>query len=225
MTGMFQQSTLKFLSNLAKNNNKVWLDANRESYMASKADFENFVSLLLKKIAAFDEDIKELQAKDCTFRLNRDIRFSKDKTPYKVNMGASMNRGGKKSIYGGYYFHLEPGNKSFVGGGMWMPMPLELKKVRQEIDYNFEEFKNIVTNKNFTAHYKELEASSDVKLTNIPREYEKTNPAAEYLKLKSFIATKSLKDAELTSSSLLNNTEKTLKALMPLVDFLNRAIE
>src|ERR1044071_4143311 len=131
---MFLQSTLKFLSNLAKNNNKVWLDENRDNYIAAKADFENFISVLIKKISAFDEDIKELQAKDCTFRLNRDIRFSKDKTPYKVNMGASLNRGGKKSIYAGYYFHMEPGNKSFVGGGLWMPMPPELKKVRQEID-------------------------------------------------------------------------------------------
>jgi uncharacterized protein (TIGR02453 family) len=222
---MFQQSTLKFLSNLAKNNNKLWLDANRESYIVAKTDFENFVSLLIKKITAFDEDITELQAKDCTFRLNRDIRFSKDKTPYKVNMGASLNKGGKKSIYAGYYFHLEPGNKSFIGGGLWMPMPSELKKVRQEIDYNFDKFKDVVTNKNFITHYKELEATNDVKLTNIPREYEKTNPAAEYLKLKSFIATKPLMDAELTSSSLLNNSEKAFKALLPLVNFLNRAIE
>lgn len=220
---MFQTATLNFLTNLSKNNNKIWLDENRNRYLAAKNDFENFVSSLIKKIAAFDNDIKELQAKDCTFRLNRDIRFSKDKTPYKVNMGASLNKGGKKSIYAGYYFHLEPGNKSFAGGGLWMPMPPELKKVRQEIDYNFDEFQGILNSKKFVEHFTELEATKDIKLTNVPREYEKTNPAAEYLKLKSFIATKPIRDAELTHSLLLSHTVKAFQALAPLVRFLNNS--
>jgi uncharacterized protein (TIGR02453 family) len=222
---MFQPSTLTFLKQLAKNNNKVWLDANKNSYLTAKNDFENFVSLLIKKVSLFDSDIKELQAKDCTFRLNRDIRFSKDKTPYKINMGASINRGGKKSMYAGYYFHLEPGNKSFAGGGLWMPMAPELKKVRQEIDYNLDEFVNILNNKKFITHYTALEITDDVKLVNPPRGYEKTNPAADYLKLKSFIATKTVSDAELTSSSLLFNISKALEALMPVVKFLNKAFE
>jgi uncharacterized protein (TIGR02453 family) len=220
---MFQTATINFLTGLAKNNNKIWLYENRNRYLAAKNDFENFVSSLIKKIAAFDNDIKELQAKDCTFRLNRDIRFSKDKTPYKVNMGASLNKGGKKSIYAGYYFHLEPGNKSFAGGGLWMPMPPELKKVRQEIDYNFDEFQGILNNKKFVEHFTELEATKDIKLTNVPREYEKTNPAAEYLKLKSFIATKPIRDAELTHSLLLSHTVKAFQALAPLVRFLNNS--
>ena len=220
---MFQNSTLDFLRNLAKNNNKIWLDANKDKYLKAKDDFESFVSLLIKKISAFDSDIKEVQAKECVFRLNRDIRFSKDKTPYKTNMGASINRGGKKSLYAGYYFHLEPGNKSFAGGGLWMPMSPELKKVRQEIDYNFDEFKKIIKSRKFITQYGELESSSDMKLTNIPREYEKTNPAAEYLKLKSFIATKSISDGELTDKSLLSNTARAFEALAPLIKFLNNS--
>jgi uncharacterized protein (TIGR02453 family) len=222
---MFQSSTINFLKQLAKNNNKVWFEKNRDNYLSAKIDFENFVSLVIKKISSFDTDIKELQVKDCTFRLNRDIRFSKDKTPYKTNMGASINRGGKKSMYAGYYFHLEPGNKSFVGGGLWMPMAPELKKVRQEIDYNFDEFEGILNNKKFITHYTELEITADVKLVNLPRGYEKTNPAAEYLKLKSFIATKPVKDADLINSSLLTQTTKTFDALMPFVKFLNRSLE
>ena len=222
---MFQPSTLNFLKQLAKNNNKVWLDENRNNYLAAKNDFENFVSSLIKKVSLFDEDIKELQAKDCTFRLNRDIRFSKDKTPYKINMGASINRGGKKSLYAGYYFHLEPGNKSFAAGGLWMPMAPELKKVRQEIDYNLDEFVGILNNKKFINHYTALEITDDVKLINLPRGYEKTNPAAEYLKLKSFIATKPVSDAELTSPSLINSTSKAFEALMPFIKFLNKALE
>ncbi|MEP6596451.1 MAG: DUF2461 domain-containing protein [Ginsengibacter sp.] len=222
---MFQQSTLNFLRHLAKNNNKIWLDENRDSYLNAKNDFENFISLLIKRLSTFDADIKELQVKDCTFRLNRDIRFSKDKTPYKINMGASLNRGGKKSLYAGYYFHLEPGNKSFAGGGLWMPMAPELKKLRQEIDYNFDEFVGILNNKKFITHYAALEMTEDVKLINLPRGYKKTNPAADYVKLKSFIATKPISDIELIDPSLLNKTSKPFEALMPFVKFLNKALE
>ena len=222
---MFKPSTLNFLKQLAKNNNKIWLDENRNNYLYAKNDFENFVSLLIKKISSFDPNIKELEVKDCVFRLNRDIRFSKDKTPYKINMGASINRGGKKSLYAGYYFHLEPGNKSFIGGGLWMPMAPDLKKVRQEIDYNFEEFTGVLNNKKFISHYSELEITGDMKLVNLPRGYEKTNPAAEYLKLKSFIATKPVSDSELIDSPLLSQATKAFEALMPLVKFLNKSLE
>jgi len=221
---MFQQSTILFLKNLAKNNNKIWFDEHRSNYLAAKNDYENFVSALIKKVGVFDTDIKELQAKECTFRINRDIRFSKDKTPYKVNMGASLNRGGKKSIYAGYYFHLEPGNKSFAGGGLWMPMAPDLKKVRQEIDYNFDEFTSIIKDKQFIAHYKALDTSDDMKLINLPRGYEKTNPAAEFLKLKSFIAIKNIGDAELVTPSLLAKTAKAFEALKPFITFLNQAL-
>src|SRR6476469_1352664 len=104
---MFQSSTVSFLKDLKKNNNKPWFDSHRGKYLSAKIDFENFISDVLEATSGFDPDIKELQAKSCTFRINRDIRFSKDKTPYKTNMGASLNRGGKKSIFAGYYFHLE----------------------------------------------------------------------------------------------------------------------
>lgn len=222
---MLQPSTLKFLSRLAKNNNKIWLEEHRIEYISAKKDFEHFISQLIKKTAAFDTDIKELQVKDCIFRLNRDIRFSKDKKPYKINMGASLNRGGKKSLFAGYYFHLEPGDKSFVGGGLWMPMAPELKKVRQEIDYCFDEFAGIIQNKKFISHYTALETSNGIKLSNVPRGYEKTNPAAEYLKLKSFIATKKITDVELVQPSLTNQVTKAFEGLLPLIKFLNKGIE
>ncbi|MGZ5134058.1 MAG: DUF2461 domain-containing protein, partial [Flavitalea sp.] len=136
---MLQQSTLTFLKGLAKNNDKSWFESHRKQYEQAKQDFEGFIKIILEKHCKKDEDLKDLEAKKCTFRINRDIRFSKDKSPYKSNFGASMDRGGKKSIYAGYYFHLEPG-KSFAGGGLWMPMAPEMKKVRQEIDYCFDEF-------------------------------------------------------------------------------------
>ncbi len=222
---MFQKSTLSFLKSVSKNNNKAWFDENRDLYLSAKIDFENFVQLLIKTTGSFDDTIKELQVKDCTFRLNRDIRFSKDKTPYKVNMGASINQGGKKSIFSGYYFHLEPGNKSFAGGGLWMPGAPELKKIRQEIDYNFDEFISIIKNKSFVENYRDLDTSDEFKLTNLPRGYDKTNPAAEYLKLKSFIATKQIKDDILVRPELISETKRAFEALMPFIKFLNRCLE
>lgn len=222
---MLQLATVKFLKNLSKNNNKTWFDAHRNEYVDAKSDFESFVATLIKRTGAFDSDVKELQVKECVFRLNRDIRFSKDKTPYKINMGASINRGGKKSIYAGYYFHVEPGGKSFAGGGLWMPMTSELKKIRQEIDYCFSEFKGIVADKSFVSEYKELENTPDVKLNNLPRGYDKENPAGEYLKFKSLIATKYLPDEDLTSNKLADKTIKAFKSLMPLIKFINKALE
>ena len=221
---MVQTSTLNFLKILSKNNNKVWFDAHRNQYIDAKDDFGKFVSQLITGTSKFDADIKDLQLKDCVFRINRDIRFSKNKTPYKTNLAASLDKGGKKSIYAGYYFHLEPG-KSFVAGGIWMPMAPDLKKIRQEIDYCFDEFRGIVTNKNFKAAYGKLEATDDIKLTNLPRGYNKENPAAEFLKLKSLIVSKPIADDELTKSNLVKRTTRSFEMLMPLIKFINKALE
>lgn len=222
---MLQPSTIQFLKRLSKNNNKPWFDTHRNAYLDAKLDFENFVAGLIKETAKFDPDVKDLQAKKCVFRINRDIRFSKNKIPYKTNMGASLDRGGKKSIYAGYYFHTQPNGKSFAGGGIWMPMAPELKKIRQEIDYSLDEFKKIIENKNFVTTYGELENTPDVRLNNLPRGYDKDNPAGEYLKFKSMIALQPLTDDDLTSKNLTGKTIKAFKALTPLVKFINRAIE
>ena len=200
------------------------MDSNRDRYLDAKLDFEAFISSLIKKTSVFDSDIKELVVKDCTFRINRDIRFSKDKTPYKINMGASINKGGKKSIYAGYYFQLEPGGRSLAGGGIWMPMAPELKKVRQEIDYCYEEFESILSSKKFKTAYGGIETTGDLKLTNLPRGYDKANPSAEYLKLKSIFAMKRIPDSEISQPGLLHNAAKTFSALTPLIKFINRAL-
>jgi uncharacterized protein (TIGR02453 family) len=222
---MFLPSTVSFLKELKKNNNKPWFDNHRDKYLSAKTDFENFIEKVLGVTAVFDADIKELTAKNCTFRINRDIRFSKDKTPYKINMGASLNRGGKKSIFAGYYFHLEPGGKSFAGGGLWMPMPLELKKLRQEIDYCYPEFTKIITSAAFTKQYPGLEMNEGSKLVNVPKGYDKDNPAAAFLKLKSFVATRDIPDSLLTNAGLVTEVSRAFKALWPLVTFMNRAME
>jgi uncharacterized protein (TIGR02453 family) len=138
-------------------------------------------------------------------------------------MGAFISKGGKKGIHAGYYFHLEPGN-SFAGGGLYMPMPPELAKVRQEIDYNLGSFQKIVKSSAFRKVYGGLDLSAEHLLSKVPKGYLPDNPAAEYLRLKSFIAFHTMTDAELTDKRLLQKTEKAFKALQPLVAFLNVAV-
>ena len=221
---MLQTSTLKFLKDLNKNNNKAWFDKHRPVYEAAKADFAGFIQNIIDKHGKKDAGIKELKAKDCLFRINRDVRFAKDKSTYKNNFGASISMGGKKSIHAGYYFHLQPG-EAFVGGGVWMPVPAELKKIRQETDYCFDEFKKIIGAKKFTSVYGDLIKDGDTSLVKVPQGFEKENPAADYIKLKSFIATKKLDDKELTSKDLVKLTLEAMEALQPLLAFLNRAMD
>jgi uncharacterized protein (TIGR02453 family) len=221
---MLESATIRFLSQLKKNNNRDWFEKHRPDYEAAKIDFQNFIYLLIKFIGKTDLSVAGLNAKDCLFRINRDVRFSKDKSPYKTNMGASIKRGGKKSPFCGYYFHCEPG-ASFIGGGLWLPESSTVKKVRQEIDYNFEEFKNIINDKKFKTVYGDLYKGADVSLATAPKGYEKDHPAISYLKLKCFIAETKLTDDELTKSTLYKKTITAFQALSPFVHFINRAIE
>lgn len=222
---MLQKSTLQFLKGLKQNNVKEWFDANRKAYDAARADFTSLVANVIAQFGKKDETIAALQAKDCLFRINRDVRFSKDKSPYKTNFGASIARGGKKSIYAGYYIHIEPGNESFVGGGLWMPEAEHLKKVRQEIDYNLNEFEKLVTAPAFKNVYGNLYTGEDSKLSRPPKGYDDSNPAIEYLKFKSFLGLHPLKDAELTDKHLSQTIEQAFAALHPLILFINTAIE
>ena len=153
---MLQISTVKFLKDLKKHNNKPWFDANRKIYEAAKADYLNFIQKVIDSHGKNDPEIRNIVAKDCLFRINRDVRFSKDKSPYKTNFGASINKGGKQSVStAGYYFHLQPG-ESFTGGGIWMPEKENLQKIRQEVDYNLDDFKKIISGKKFKTVFGEL---------------------------------------------------------------------
>jgi len=221
---MLEPQTLKLLSQLKKNNNKPWFDSHRTQYEAARIAFSNFIQLVIDALQKSDTTITGLSSRDCLFRINRDIRFSKDKTPYKSNFGASIKRGGRKSGFAGYYFHLEPG-ASFIGGGLWMPEAPALKAMRQEIDYNWEEFQGILEEKSFKKIYGDLYKGGDVSLSTMPKGYEKDNPAADYLRLKSFIAETRIEDEELTKGSLHKKTLVAFEALQPLLHFINRTIE
>jgi uncharacterized protein (TIGR02453 family) len=222
---MLQPATIKFLKDLKKNNNKPWFDKNRKRYEEAKADFAHFLQAVIDQHGKNDPSIKNLVAKDCMFRINRDVRFSKDKSPYKTNFGASINQGGKKAWnFAGYYFQVQPG-RNFAGGGIWMPEPNELKKVRQEIDYNFANFKKIISSKKFKSVYGDLDRSDEFLLSRVPKGYEPGNPAVDYLKLKSFVAISFFSDADLTSKGLLKKTVAAFGALQPLISFINNSVE
>jgi uncharacterized protein (TIGR02453 family) len=221
---MLQSSTLKFLKELRRNNNKPWFDAHRKQYEAARNNFENFIQSVLESHSKNDPDLKELTAKKCMFRIHRDVRFAKDKSPYKTNFGASMDKGGKKSGLAGYYFHLEPG-KSFLGGGIWMPQPDALKKVRQEIDYCLDDFKKIISGRKFQTVYGKLYTGEGIQLSKVPQGFEKDNPAAEYLKFKSWLVLADLSDSTLTSKELLKKTVDAFSVLQPFIKFLNRPLE
>ncbi len=221
---MLQQSTLRFLKDLKKNNNKPWFETHRDKFDAAKTDWETMVQKVLNRMATVDGDVANLTVKDCVFRQYRDVRFRKDKSPYKPHMGASIDRGGKKSGFAGYYFHLEPGNQSMVGGGLWMPEASSLKKVRQEIDYGWDELQSIINHKKFVDQYGDME-KGEYSLSREPKGYEKDNPAIDYIKLKSFIATHTLTDEELTGKDLFKKVISAFEALKPLIKFINRSLE
>lgn len=220
---MLQSTTIKFLNDLEKNNNKQWFEQNRLIYVGAKDDLQNMVSELIRVIAKFDAPIGNLAPKDCTFRINRDVRFSKNKSPYKTNMAAYFSRGGKKASVAGYYFHCEPG-KSYAAGGFYNPLPPELSKIRQEIDYGFDEWKKITSSKTFKKYFPEGVDGME-SLVRPPKGYDETNPAIRFLKMKHFIVSKSISDAELLSKTLVKDVAKIFETIKPMIDFLNRAVE
>jgi len=219
---MIEKSTLEFLSKLSKNNNKEWFDKNRPVYELAKTNFKEFVNELIISTAKFDPSIKHLEAKNCIFRINRDVRFSKNKAPYKNNFGAILCPGGKKSFDAGYYVQIQPG-ASFIAGGMWQPPTPQISAIRQEIDYNAAEFKKIIGTKDFKKLFGTL--SEEDKLKSVPKGYDKTHPEIELLKHKSFIIVHNLKDKDVLSKTFLKQCNEVMKAMHPLNSFLRRACD
>jgi uncharacterized protein (TIGR02453 family) len=219
---MISPTTLSFLKALKKNNNREWFDKNKEKYLKAKDNVSENIEDLLKELCRFEKKFAGLTSKDCLFRIYRDIRFSKDKKPYKINMGASINIGGKKAINAGYYLHIEPG-ASFLAGGIWMPPSDLLKKIRQEIDYNGKQINKILTEKEFKKLFGKLDEEYLLKTT--PKGYDKDHPDINLLRLTSFIAWHNLTDKEVMSKNFIAQLGKSAKELKPLIDFLNTAAE
>lgn len=216
-----QIATINFLSSLAANNNKGWFDGHRDEYEAAKNDFEQFVAGILTGLSGLDPAFKEQKAKDCIFRIYRDVRFSKDKSPYKTAFGAYFSKSGGKAHTGaGYYVHAQP-DKSFVGGGIWMPENPILKILRQEIDYNFENFKSIIEDKKFVKTFGTVQGEQ---LKKMPTGYAEDNPAGHYLKLKSFTVQHEFKNDEVVSNKFTDKCTDIFNTMQPLINFLNKAV-
>jgi uncharacterized protein (TIGR02453 family) len=219
---MIQKSTLGFLKKLKKNNNREWFNTNKHMYDEARQDFEIFVDALILTVSDFDSACAGLEPKKCIFRIYRDVRFSKNKSPYKINFGAVLRHGGRKSVNkSDYYFHLQPGNESFAGGGLFQPDNTLLKKVRRKIADDFDEWQEIIKNKEFKKHFKSF--WNEDALKRVPAGYDADHPAAEFLKLKHFIVWKDLTDEEVTSQKLVDKCDRIYRAIYPMLEFLNKA--
>jgi uncharacterized protein (TIGR02453 family) len=212
---------LTFLKQLEKNNHKEWFDINRSTYEQLRKDWIVFVGQVIQEVAKFEANAKDLDPKKCIFRINRDIRFSKNKAPYKINFGMQINPLKSKDDFNGYYLHIEPGN-CFISGGSYMPQPSRLAAIRQEIDYNFEDFKKIVEAPTFKKYFGKLGGDT---LTRPPKGYDIANEAITYIKHKDFIATRKLTDKELLEKDFVKTVAQTFKAMHPLVQFLNASTD
>lgn len=212
---------ISFLESLNANNNKEWFEKNRSVYDSLKLEWVAYIDNLIHDLILIDPSIGDLEAKKCIFRINKDVRFSKDKLPYKTNFGAILNRGGKKEMTSGYYIHVDP-KEIFIAGGAYQPSPDFLSSIRQEIDYNFEEFHEIVNNKSLKQMFGGLGGE---KLLRPPKGYLEGNLAIDYLKHKSFVLVHNFTKEELFSKAFSQNVLKGYKEMKPLNDFLNRCLE
>lgn len=213
---------LKFLKSLAKNNNREWFEKNKSKYVEVKLQFEDFLEAFHKEAVKFDESLGGLNPRKLGFRIYRDVRFSKDKRPYKVNMGAGMSAHGKMEQEPGYYIHIEPG-KSFVAGGIYMPDNENLAKIRQEIDYNIKDFQKILNDKKFKKLFPAL--GDFDKLKTAPKGYAKDHPNIDLLRYKSYIVSHNFTDAEVIQKDFVKKAAAACKTLLPLNTFLKRAMD
>ncbi len=213
---------LEFLIDLKFNNNKAWFKENQDSYRQAKAEFEEFIGILLPRIKQLDESIDVASPKECIFRIFRDVRFSKNKEPYKTNFGALIARGGRKRSYAGYYIHVEP-DESFIGGGVYMPESNVLKTIRTEIYENTGEFKQIIYNNEFRNYFPEIYGD---KLTLAPKGFPKDFKDIDLLKYKHYAVAHSVKNSFWTESEdLIEDLMDIFSVQYPFNLFLNRAIK
>jgi uncharacterized protein (TIGR02453 family) len=211
--------TLKFLSNLADHNNREWFNANKGIYLSARDNFSLFVQTLLDEMSKFDRSVAGLEANSTIFRIYRDIRFSRDKTPYQTHFSASLGGKGNASKLAGYYLFVKP-SASFLAGGVHMSEPRQLAAIRTRISDKAEDFHGIINNRKF----KKLFTLSEEKLTRVPQGFSNEDPMAEFLKYKKFVVMRSLSDKEILSSDLAKTCGEIFKEMVPFNAFFNDAV-
>ena len=212
---------LAFLRQLASNNNKAWMDDHRASYQTALQSFMDLITYLLEELGADDEGLRGLDPKKCLFRINRDTRFSKDKSPYKTNFGAAMAEGGRHEGRPVYYLHLQPGDESFVAGGLYRPSGDVLTKIRQEIDYNAGELKEVTTAPDFRQYFGAIQGDA---LKRAPQGYDPSHPNIELLKLKDYLVIHKLTDQAVTDEGFPGQALILFRTMMPFVHYLDVAV-
>lgn len=214
--------TLDFLKKLHQNNDRDWFKEHKKEYEAAREEFSTLVTALLEHFThKIDPAFSTLTAKECIFRLNRDIRFSKDKTPYKNYFSAVLHPEGRKTEKPLMYLHIAPNNNSFLALGVYEVSKEYIKKIREEIDYNADELKAIFDKKEFAKHFSEFALMENGALKSAPRGYPKDHPNIELLRLKHFIVQKSITDKELLSTDIDQKIAQIAIAGQPLNDWLN----
>ncbi|WP_321348153.1 DUF2461 domain-containing protein [uncultured Draconibacterium sp.] len=214
------EKVLGFLKQLAENNNREWFNDNRKWYEESKEKVIFLTDVLINEIGEFDPAVRGLLPKDCVFRIFRDVRFSKDKRPYKTNFGSFICKGGRKSMNPGYYFHLEPGG-CFVAGGIYMPPSPVLKSIRNYVANHGDELLDIINEPDFKKEFPEM---FDDKLKLAPKGFAKDHEHIELLKYKSFIYSKTLGENEVTGDNYIKQLVKFYEQLYPLNVYLYEAL-
>ena len=220
---MLSKHTLEFLGDLKANNNRDWFLENKKRYEEFKKDYHKLIEEFLEIMKPQDSNLELLEVKNCTFRINRDIRFSKNKSPYKTHLGIWMNTNQGNNNGPGYYIHIEKGG-SFIAAGMYSPETDDLKKIRKEIAFFYEDLEAILNDKNFKKFYSGLERTETNSLKNGPKDFDKEHPAIEFLKLKSFVAIHKIADESLFNENFVKATAEKLIVLKPLLEFLNRGL-
>lgn len=212
---------LSFLESLAAHNQKEWMDEHRSTYQALRKEFIALVDEVLSELQAVDPGLHGLEAKSLIYRINRDVRFSKDKAPYNPWFSAMLAEGGRHSEQAGYYLRIQAGNQTVVGGGLYCPTPEQLRKMRQEIDYNAAELREIVQQSSFRDTFGSIQGEM---LSRAPKGYASDHPNLELLKLKDYIALRTFTDEEVKAPGFVDELKRSLKSLQPFIDFLNVAI-
>ncbi len=220
---MLTKDSLEFLEDLKANNNRDWFLESKKRYEIFKKDYQQLVSDFLDAMKPHDPSLEMLEVKNCTFRINRDVRFSKDKSPYKDHLGIWLSSGSKGMNRSGYYVHIAKSG-SFIAGGLYCPEAEDLKKMRKEIAYFHDDLEEIIAAGNFKKEFGGFDRNERNLLKNPPRGYEKEHPAIEFLKLKSFETSQKFEIEEVTKKDFVAKMTKRLIVLKPLNDFINRAL-
>ncbi|KAJ3275589.1 hypothetical protein HDV01_007592 [Terramyces sp. JEL0728] len=223
-------TTFEFLTDLEKNNDKGWMTENKKTYNKVKDNFIKFTQYQLTDLQISDSSLSMLDAKDCIFRINRDVRFSAVKAPYKNHFAAAFAQGGKKSGRASYYLHIEPNGKSMIGAGMYLPPPTILDKIRKAIAKDSQLLKESLVTEGFQKSFNvenglDLLLQTDDKLKTVPKGYPKDHADIELLRLKSFAVGRTFTDEEVLKPEFKDSAAKIFQSVIPLVQVLNSYLE